>query len=241
MTYLQTGLAAFFALVAVAILLWPTLHYALILRVGSPAFPVAFIGSLTDDEVPAHHRQAAIACMYEVRDKLKEVARATVEARRMVDAGIEAGVVDGQLPGEYAGWGNDCTVTVAPSGKLIGGVYGDQAEGEPTYYAKGEDRYSEKAMRAFCLRNKFAKGRLDMGRPWLQIPPDRRTWSGEKGGATWELTWCAPEDVYYLKVTRKGGPLGVLYTQYGHKPWPALNGDRTGTVLALAGTRWKRG
>lgn len=241
MTPIQMGLCVFFVLVAFVVVIWPLLHYALILRVGNPAFPVAFIESLTDDEVPARHRAAAIACMYETRDCLRKVARATIKSRKMVNEGIESGVVDGQLPGQYQPWGTDVAVTKALSGKLIGGVWGDQAEGEETYYAPGKDRYSDDAVRAFCLRNRYSRGRLDMGKRWAAIPPDRRTWKGEKNGAVWELTWSTPEDVYYLKVTRKGGPLGLLYTQYGHKPWPALNGDRTGTVIALTGVRWKRG
>ena len=46
---------------------------------------------------------------------------------------------------------------------------------------------------------------------------------------------------FCLGLSRHGGPLGRLYTQYGHKPWPALDGERTDTVLAISGWRWKRG
>ena len=120
--------------------------------VGNPAFLVAFIGSLTDAEGPIAQRQAVIACMYEVCDRLREVAHGTVQARKMINPGIEAGVVDGQLPGEYSPWGNDYAATMAPGGKLTGGVWGDQAEGEPTCYATRKDRYSNAAVRAFCLR-----------------------------------------------------------------------------------------
>lgn len=129
---------------------------------------------------------------------------------------------DNKLPWLFTWWDNDASIN------------GDQAEGEPTYYAEGHDRRSFYARWVWLgLRNRASKLSQMLGYEHSSSDVVERWSSGDASGIAktgWQITKV--NDAFRYFETKRVGKIFFRF-HYGYKV-PTIYGRPTSPIVAIA-------